>query len=136
MTRVVHTSRSPFEVFLVGAFVLAGIAGLISPHHSSSAVSQLLPLWGQYIWYAGLLASGLLSSVGVFTNYVWSLYAERGGLTMLGGLCLAYTASVIGFAGPIAAFAGVLVFGLGIACFVRSRQITKDIRRVSEDEDL
>lgn len=136
MHRVVHTSKSPFEIFILIAIVIAGIAGLLMPAHTSSAIAQLLPLWGQLTWYSGLLVSGLLSVVGAFTNRLWSLYAERGGLSMLGVLCVVYTATVIAIVGPLAAFAGVLVLGLGVACFARVHQISGDIRRVSEDLEL
>lgn len=134
--RVVHTSKSPFEIFLLVASVLSGVIGLVSPDRSSSAVSHLLPLWGQYIWYAGLLASGLLTTAGALTDRLWSLFAEGGGLLMLGTLCCIYTFSIVVIAGATATFAGLFVLGFSAACFARTRQISRDIRRVIKDDSL
>lgn len=133
LTRLVHTSKSPFELFMLFAIMLSGLIGLLSPGRSANAVNHVLPLWGQYVWYGGLLMSGLLSTVGALTNRLWSLFAERGGLMMLGALCIAYPAAILVVVGLSAFFAGAIVLGLAAACFVRSRQITIDIRHVLED---
>jgi uncharacterized membrane protein len=139
MHRIVHTSKSPFEIVVLLVLVLAGTSGLVSPDASSHAVAAILPIWGQYVWYSGLIAGGSVSLVGALTNRMWALFTERGGLLTLGVLCVVYTAIVIAVAGLTAAgvaFSGALTLGLGVAFFIRARQITLDIKRVDDGGGL
>ena len=134
MKRLVHSSKSPFEIFLLIAAVLSGLVGIVHPGAGGRIVSQL-PHWGQYIWYGGLLGAGVITLVGVVTHRLWSLYVERGGLQMLGALSILYSAEIL-FAVPVAAnsFSVVTVIGFSVACLVRVRQISRDIKQILTED--
>lgn len=135
MMRVVHVSKSPFEVFLLAALVVSGIAGLINPHGSSAAI-EALPGWARFLWYAGVAVASLGALVGALTTRLWSLFIERGSLSMLGVLLVAFAAAIVVVAGWIVAFSSIVTVGLAVACAVRVRQINVDIRRVLRGDGL
>ena len=132
MMRVIHTSRSPFELAVLAALLLIGAVGLALPRGSSRAV-EVLPLWGQYVWYGGLTAGCLLGLTGALTSRLWSLYAERGALLMLTVLLVAFASAIMIVAGLVVAFSSAITLALAAACIARARQITTDIRRIMEE---
>lgn len=131
MMRIVHSSRGPFEVFMLVAVFVSGLAGLVNPMRSGRVIAESLPHWGQLVWYGGLAVAGALALAGALTSRLWSLLVERGGLLMLGVLCVAYSAAIVVVAGLTVAFSAVLTVGLSAACVARVRQINADIRRIN-----
>lgn len=129
MMRVVHTSKSPFEVFLLAALVVSGVAGLVAPRGTSQAI-EALPQWAQWIWYGGVAIAGLGALAGALTTRLWSLYVERGFLMMLGILLVAYAAAIVAVAGWVVVFSSIVTVGLAVSCAARVRQISGDIRRI------
>ena len=133
MLRVIHTSRSPFELWLLAAALVSGIGGLAMPG-SPSRVTAGLPPWAQIVWYAGLAVSGALGMTGAMSSRLWSLYVERGALVMLAGLLTVYTVAIVATVKPSLAFGAVLTASLIPACVVRVRQINADVRHVLEGD--
>ncbi|HET9889638.1 MAG TPA: hypothetical protein VFQ42_03980 [Mycobacterium sp.] len=133
MQRVVHTSKSPFELWLLAATLLSGLAGVIAPGNGSRVV-QALPHWAQILWSVGIATAAAMALTGALTSRLWSLYVERGALSMLGLILAGYTAAIIAVAGPSTATGSALVLGLAVACGARVRQLNVDIRRVLRGE--
>lgn len=132
MMRVVHTSKSPFELWLLVAAVLSGVAGLIAPS-AGSRVVQALPHWEQALWSGGIAFGGALALIGALTPRLWALHVERGALAMLAALLMVYTLGIVIETGPTTAVGAALTLGLGVACVARCREITVDIGHVTRE---
>lgn len=125
----VSASRSPFEIFMLFACILSGIAGLINPHRVS-VIASVLPLWELYIWNAGIITGGFVALIGVWKSSFASLYVERIGLTLLVGLSFMYVVAIIALSGFTFGLAVMMTAAFSIACVFRLRQIIVDLRRI------
>lgn len=125
---IARAGRSPHEVWLLGACVLAGSTGLASGAESN-AVAAALPGWAQLLWYAGLLLWGTVALAGLaWRHRVEGLLIERAALVALTGLCLVYALGAIVYAGlPAAAVGAALTVAFALANVARARQISHDL---------
>jgi len=128
---ILRSGRSPFEIFMLAACVLAGIAGLITPRASSNAISMLLPDWQLIAWYWGLVVSGSIGLLGIAGKRATALLVERIGLATLSCLTLAYSIAVVDAAGLRGAFAAGITAAFAVACVGRCWQIGADLKLVS-----
>lgn len=124
----VRSGRSPFELFMLAACVLSGIAGLLESKTWSTSITNTLPAWQVVAWYSGILVCGAVSFGGAVTRGVTSLLVERFGLSMLAGWTLLYSVVVIMQAGVRGLFVALLVAAFAAASVARVVQITRDLR--------
>ncbi|HEX3778544.1 MAG TPA: hypothetical protein VHX38_02675 [Pseudonocardiaceae bacterium] len=130
MTRnIVHTSKSPFEIWILTALLVGCLSIIISPSTSGSKALNAMPRWNVYVWAASISFGLALCLTGALTKWLWSLYVERGAVLMIGILLVAYEAEVVVVAGWTSSPGTAVIVGLAIACTARYRQISGDIRR-------
>lgn len=131
--RVVHTSKSPYEIWTLAFLAVSGFLTLLSPRGNSPALSAI-PLWGVYVWAASLLIATVTGLAAALTNRVWALYVERGSVQSLGVLLLAYVAAVVVHGNATVAAGAALLVGLAVASGFRARQLTVDIRHIEKGD--
>lgn len=122
---VVHSGRNPFQLWMLAACVLSGVAGLVTPGASRSAINALLPGWETEAWYICLAVFGLIALYGSIRN---SLLVERVGVATLSMVAVLYAVAVVAAAGPRGLFVGLLVAAFACACATRFLQINRDLR--------
>lgn len=125
---LVSLSRSPFEIFMLLACILSGIAGLIDPY--ASTISKLLPPWQLYLWNAGIALGGLATLIGALGGRYISLHIERIGLTFLTGLSSVYVIAVLSYSGLKFGLAVSVTLAFTAASVFRLREIQADLRRM------
>lgn len=125
---VLRSGRNPFEAYLLGACVLSGLAGLLTPE-AQSPIVQSLPKWEVVSWYSGLIAGGGVCLVGVSMRGLRSLLVERVGLLMLGAFAVLYSGAVFISAGPKGTFVALFIAAFAAASVARFVQISIDLRR-------
>ncbi len=126
---VIHTSRSPFELFLLADILLASVGGLLAPARSGRII-QALPPAQQTVALISFAAAAGVALIGASISAWWSLYVERGALMMTAILSLVFTLWVIITAGWSVAINATTLCAFGGACLWRAGQISKDLRRV------
>jgi hypothetical protein len=122
-------------VVLLLMSVLSGLSGLISPPGQRSQVIEEAFGSGAIWLYLALVAGPLVGLVGGFwpnpQNDAKSLQIgmqiERAGMPVFAGACFAYSVAVFASSGLRAVIAGALIFGIGLAALLRTRQITVDL---------
>ena len=127
---IVHSGRNPFAIVLLGACILTGISGLITPHRTSPVVAHVLPTWELLTWYGGLVVSGSVALGGLFAHGLASLLVERVGLVVLASITATYVAAVIAQGAVSVSPAAAVVGGLSAASVARIWQISRDLRDV------
>lgn len=125
---VISSRRNPFEIFLLAACLLSGVAGLIDPARGSQAVVNTIPSWELYIWYAGLAVGSLITLWGALGRRVIHLYLERMGLSLLTGLTFGYVIALMSHISKPLALPTVVTMFFCVACFVRLRQINAELK--------
>lgn len=124
---VIHSSRNPFQLWLLGACVLSGAIGL-SGGGSSSAIARLLPGWETAAWYGGLLLFGAIGLLGCWRPH---LLVERVGMAGLCGLSLAYAIGIVSAVGGSGAFTASFIAAFAVACATRFVQINREMRAIT-----
>jgi hypothetical protein len=130
---VLRSGRNPFQLYLLAACVLSGLAGLFAPASESAVVARSLPGWAVMAWYSALVAGATVSIVGVLTRGVGSLLIERVGLAMLAGFTMLYSGLVFVDA-PRGTFSALFLAAFAAACVGRFLQIGRDLKRAEAVE--
>lgn len=122
------SARNPFEVVMILAGLLTGIAGLIAP--GGRVVKELyvvLPSYARLFHACLVLGTGIVV-LSLFLRPPMAQLIERVGMIWLASLFLSYGLSftfLVTFGlHPI----WVLILGYGLACAARILQITHDLR--------
>lgn len=123
--RVVHTSRSPYEIWLLGFLATAGVTTLISP----GATLTALPTWAVYEWAAGMTVACVAGLVAAFAQRLWALHVERGCVVWIAIGLVEYVAGALLRGNSMVTVGAVVLVGLAVASAFRAAQITRDIRR-------
>jgi hypothetical protein len=128
---VLGRRRPPERIWLLAVAVLAGglyLAGFAPP---PSVVDAALPHWVRPVWYSLLLSGGLIGLVGIWWRDVTTgLMLERVAMVWLAAGMIAYTISIVWFAGPPGVGAALFLGGWAAALLARTIQISWDLRRV------
>lgn len=127
---IVSESWNPFEIFLLIACVLGGVAGILRPDESSAVVEEALPRTIALVWYSGLTTGAVISLLGALKN----IFIERIGVTLLAGMSLGYACIVIISSPRPLAFGSIITASFSISCVLRSIQLTGILRRRNTDE--
>lgn len=124
------SSRSPFQIVVLAACVMAGIVGLL-PHQSTSVLDTLAKGYA-HGWYIGLIVGGGLALASLtLRNIALALLIERVGLALLAGLFTAFGISVYFLLGwDLVRTGGITTLAFGIAAAARVWQITHDLRKL------
>lgn len=127
---IIHSGRNPYAVFLLGASVLTGISGLISPQRTSPVVAHLLAPWELTAWYVGLVVSGGVALGGLFARGLTSLLVERVALVVLASLSAMYAVAVAAQGGASLSFAAAVAGSFALASGARVWQIGLDLKKI------
>lgn len=134
---VVRTGDEPFQVCLMGFFLVWGAVSLLALSKISGSSSRIIPAWGVYVFFACLVIGCALTLIGVgivrFRENLVGLDIERAALIGLVGLLLCYSLWTFAAAGPRAMGFVLIVGGVWTAAIWRVLRITADLRRVDED---
>lgn len=122
---VINGGRNPFQLWMLAACVLSGLAGLFAPGANANAINRLLPGWETEAWFIGLALFGLIGLIGSLRN---SLLIERVGIVALSMLAALYSVGVVAAAGTRGLFVALLVAAFAAACATRFVQINRDLR--------
>lgn len=92
---LVDAGRNPFQIWLLAICALTGVLGLLPNTPTRSSVVAVLPSWAALLWYAGLLATGLLGLSALLLALPRCLLVESTAMAVLGGLLSGYSIAVI-----------------------------------------
>lgn len=125
---VITSGRQPFEVMLLVACVLSGIAGLFGAG-SRTIEAVVTPPWA-LMFHGVLAAAATLTLAGIFLHLPLNLLIERAGLLIMSWLLLTYTAALYGLAARQVGVAGAVIGAFGVASVVRAWQISRDLNKL------
>ena len=122
-------NRHPFQLWVLGAFLVGGVGVLLGPDPSS--MDALVPDAIATAWAVILV----LAAVGGLTAAVWpdpatSWLIERTALLPVGFAALAYSVAVWNVAGQRGLVSALLIAGVGIASLRRAWEVTRNLRRL------
>lgn len=130
----VRTGDEPFEVCLTTFFLAWGSMSLLALNRVSGSSARIIPAWGIYLFFAALVVGCAVTLFGVgevrFRQDLFGLEIERAGLTLLGGLCIAYSLWTLAAAGSRAASFVLIVGGVWTASGWRIWRISSDLKAV------
>jgi hypothetical protein len=132
----VRTGDQPFEVCLTALLMTWGAVSLLALAKVSGSSARIIPAWGIYLFFGCLTAGCALALFGVamvrFRQNLRGLEIERAGLTLLGGLCFAYSLWTLAAAGPRALSFVLVVGGVWTAAVWRVWEITVDLKEIDK----
>lgn len=135
-TVIQPTGWNPFESYIVGAALAAGVSGLVLRGKTSQAVMRELPNWVLHIWYIGLIVGAVLTLIGIHINFRFRLHAELTGVGILGGISAGYS-SLIAVAGSSPfAYSVLITAAFSLACFVRTIQLIRILQKLAKVQEV
>lgn len=126
-----RAGRHPFQTYMLVLCLISGIP-LMFGQPASATLDALLPTWAVYMWGIGLTLGAVISLIGTYMprrDYATALTIERIGLIMVGFAGVGYAVLVLVYAGIHNTVAACIIFGFGISCLIRARDIGKVMRR-------
>lgn len=128
----VVTGRHPFEVAMLAAATVSGLALALtdtSPRSAATAMPGLV----EVVWQVFLIAVGGIGLAGVFWpgRLLAQLGTEAVGVVLLGTATTMYSVALFAVAGSQALAAGSFVTAAALASWVRLFQIWRDLRRAA-----
>ena len=135
---IVRNGRSPFQFVLTGVCCLSGFVSLVVPAPGTSNVVAKVFGDATPAFYVALLFSSVIVLVGMLLprgtsdRFCHALQVERVGLWPMAGATLAYGAAILAVSGMTGLVGAALTGGIGVACIVRIRIITTDLKKVDE----
>lgn len=135
-----RSSRHSFEVLVVGFCVFSGSVQVFTDRAPSNVARAVGPEF-QSAWSWCMLIAGIIALIGIIIkDEVIGSYFELGGMLGLGFGNLVYGIAVAAVAiAPGTTYAGPIVTGIAIACFVRAWRLARclwDEAHQPEDERL
>ena len=132
LARYNRVDREPFQLWVVAACFVGGIAGLLSGS-TAGVIGRFLPATAAAGWFLGLSVGGAVCLIALAVPAPYGLLIERIGMYVLGFLLAGYGLALLFAGGPAN---GVLLLSLAGACFDRlfriGRQL-RDLRRAIAD---
>jgi hypothetical protein len=126
------SARNPFEIVMIFAGLLAGIAGLFSPvipdGEAFLGIYALHGLAAQVFYPCLVLGTGAVA-LSLLLRPPMTLLIERVGMILLTALFVPYGVLLIISLSFSLNPSLILVIGYGVACAARSLQITHDLRQ-------
>jgi hypothetical protein len=131
----VITGRHPFEVAILGAATLCGLALALTDSTPKSAATAM-PGLVQVLWQVLLIAGGIIGLVGVFWpgRLAAHMGTEAVGIVLLGTATSMYAVALFTVSGQQALAAGAFVTAAALASWTRLWQIFRDLRKVFRAE--
>lgn len=143
--RPLDSGRNPFELFLLGFGLLAGLPllwGAPPPHSTAELLSPFLV----HVWASFLVGGCLVALTGVWwrllgrlvlrkeTRVSTGLLLEQLGLVSVGAGLAIYGVGIIAIHVPGTSVAVGFVFAYGVACFWRAAQIQRWVQATVQDQ--
>lgn len=126
-----RAGRHPFQTYMLILCMIAGLP-LLFGQPASATLEALLPPWCVYLWGFALTFGSAIALIGSYMprhNYATVLTIERIGLAVTGFAGVAYSLLIGIYAGFQNSVAIAIIFGFGISCLIRARDIGKVIKR-------
>lgn len=142
--RSLDSGRNPFELFLLGLGLLAGLP-LLWGSPPPRSTEQLLSPFLVHVWAAFLVGGCVVALVGVWWRWLgWvfrseakhstGLLLEQLGLVSVGVGTIIYGIGIIASGVPGSGLAVGLTFAYGLACFVRTGRIQRWVRAAIREQ--
>lgn len=129
----ITSGRHPFEVTILAAALLCGIA-LMASNARPRSITESMPSLVQSSWEIGLVGAGVIGLTGVLLwrgQLAVCLGVELGGVMILGTVTSMYGIALFAVSGSQALAAGAFVVGVSLASWWRIAQIVRDLRRLA-----
>ena len=125
------TARNPYESILLGMCFLSGLAFMVGCIPTPNSIATYLPPLQRVIWGLMLFAGGGMALAGSYMQRTSLNGAriEQTGVLSIGFGCFIYGVAVLCFAGDQATFPGLMTCGVGVASFIRYRQLHKALKQ-------
>lgn len=128
------SGRHPFEIYMLALAAVTGIPSLFGAPEPGS-IEAALPSWAVFAWSLVLSLGSVLALLGIsLKRRDTGLILEQLGLAFVGAASIIYAVSLWAVAGLAALFAGGIVFGFGVSCLVRWKDLQETIDAVHEAE--
>lgn len=134
-TDPLRAGRHPFQTYMLALCVVSGLP-LLFGRATSEAIEKNLPVWVAFVWGLMLFGGASTALVGSYWRgpYEDALTLERVGLDLTGGASIVYGSVILiraDFGGLLAA---AIIFGFGLSCVRRARDISRIFTRANEDQ--
>lgn len=127
--------RHPFEIFMLILAAITSVPTLLGLATEPGTIEAALPPWAVFGWQVILAFGSVGSLVGIYLrNRATGLIIEQLGMAFVGVASLIYGVSAWVVAGPPAGIPGGIIFGFGVACLIRWRDLQKTIDAVHDEE--
>ncbi len=124
----VRTNPGPFQWPIIVASVVIGVTLLVATRATKSTLLRLMPPWVLLVLGLGMAAGGVITLVGMVSQTLTGLLAERVGLSWLMLLWVLYGVLAWAYAGPAAVLQLELLSAFAGSCGWRALQITWQVR--------
>jgi hypothetical protein len=128
----VTTGRHPFQVAVLAASLVVGLALIASDLQPRSVVAAMSgPI--RLLWEFQLAAAGVVGLMGIYWpgRLQVRLWIELCGVVVLGTATTMYALALYAVSGTAAIAAGAFVAALAVAAWWRVGQIIRDLRRMA-----
>lgn len=131
---MIPAGRNPFEIVLIVAGLMAGIAGLLVPGAGSRVIHEVVPGY-ETLWNVCLLVGAATAALSLVLRQPMTVLIERVGMIWLFALFVPYGFAVLALGDTPASTGGITILGYGLACGARVWQISyhrRALRRAAE----
>lgn len=120
-------------LFVLGLCIMAGLSEWLPGERD--VISRALPPFAS-AYHLLLLAGGITAAIGVWSPRLrLGLPAELAGRVLLAALMFGYGSMLMLLARPAPVVSAVVMFGFGVVCVVRVRQLLIQLRLASKQQE-
>lgn len=124
-----HTSH----VFLLGLCVFSSLPTLFGRAKAPGSIEATLPFTYVVVWAIILTSGAIVSLVGVYWRHrLTGLLIEQFGMLFVSVATLYYTGILVSITRLDGLQNSAIIFGFGVACAIRYRQIQRYFKQVKE----
>lgn len=125
------SGRHPFQLFMLALTVLVSVPTLLGVAPRPGSIQDAYPGWPGYAWAVVLAVGSAMALVGVYLpDRATGLILEQLGLFCTGIGSLIYGAAALSSVGETAIYPVAIVWGYGVSCCIRGRQIQRILDQV------
>lgn len=126
-----HTGKHPFQIYLLFLSMVSGLPLIIWRPAGAVSMEDQMPDWMVLVWGCFLFFGAIIALVGVYWrgSRINALTIERIGLELLSPAALVYALGVLMYRGMGAFVSVCILFGFGLACLIRARDIRAIFRQ-------
>ena len=132
-TDPLRAGRHPFQIYMLALAFVSGLP-LLFGQTVAESVEKQVPVWMAFVWGAFLVFRSAIALVGSTWrgNYANDLPVERVGLDLVGAAAMIYGVAIFTYRGSEALLSAAIIFGFGVSCIRRARDIHRIFRRAKD----